>query len=161
LLRSEATIGMRSPSPFIPAAATAALLAACAGAPSETGRVVQHDPTTVSDRIESEMRSLGLAPTMGEDRVISARSTNAPSAWASCGLAMVGRGGTNKSSRAVSAGSRNAAIRVALTPAGDATKVDITARFAATYYNPETAGSFEQSCRTRGVLEARLLAAAG
>ena len=116
----------------------------------------------VRDRLQAELRSLGMTVTSGDPGVIAARTLNAPADWASCPPAFVGRGGgDHSSSRLVSVRSRHAAVRVVLVPAGDATKVDAVAMFSASYDNPETAAGFDRDCRSRGVLEARLLAAAG
>src|SRR4051794_9475740 len=84
---------MRSPSRVLLATATAGCLAACAGVPPPSNRVVPYDPATVSDRIRAEMGSLGLTVTSGDNGVISARATNAPADCASCPPALVGRGG--------------------------------------------------------------------
>ena len=46
-------------------------------------------------------------------------------------------------------------------PEGNATKVDVKAAFSATYRNPERGGSFDRPCRSNGILELRLLDAAG
>jgi hypothetical protein len=108
------------------------------------------------------MRSLGMTVASGDPDRISARTLNVPVGWASCPPAFVGRGGgDHSSSRMVSVRSRHAAVRVVLVPAGDAIKVEVVAMFSASYDNPETASGFDRDCRSRGVLEARLLAAAG
>src|SRR3954447_9732765 len=84
---------MRSTSRVLLATATAAFLAACAGVPPPSDRVVPYDPATVSDRIRAEMGSLGLTVTSGDNGVMAARATNAPADWANCPPALVGRGG--------------------------------------------------------------------
>lgn len=142
-------------------AAIVALLAGCAGVPTATDRVVPSEPPVVRDRVVAELRSLGLAPVVGGDGVITARASQAPGEWAGCSPALVGRGGSNNSKRMVSVRSRQAVIHVALVPVGADTKVEVTALFTARYDNPETASNFERACRSKGVLEARLLAAAG
>src|SRR4051794_32191303 len=153
---------MRSPSRVLLATVTAGCLAACAGVPPPSDRVVPYDPATVSDRLRAEMGSLGLLATSDDNGVISARATKAAADWASCPPALVGRGGgDHSSSRMVSVRSRHAAVRVVLVPVGDGTKVEVVAMFSASYDNPETAAGFDRDCRSRGVLEARLLAAAG
>ena len=40
---------------------------------------------------------------------------------------------------------------------GNATKVDVKAAYSATYRNPERGGTFDRPCRSKGILEARLL----
>lgn len=142
-------------------AALVAVLAGGAGVPPATGRVVPSDPPMVRERVVAELRSLGLVPVVVGDGVITARASQAPADWASCSPALVGRGGSNNSKRMVSVRSRQAVIAVALAPAGAATEVDVMATYSARYDNPETATSFERPCRSSGVLEARLLAAAG
>jgi hypothetical protein len=153
----------RSPTCIVLATATAAaFLAACAGVPPPSDRVVPQNSAVARDRLQAEMRSLGMTVTSGDPGVIAARTLNAPSDWASCTPAFVGRGGgDHSSSRMVSVRSRHAAVRVVLVPVGDATKVEVVAMFSASYDNPETAAGFDRDCRSRGVLEARLLAAAG
>lgn len=136
-------------------------LAGCAGVPPVTDRVAPGDPTAVREQVVAELRALGLVTFEPGNGVISAKTSQAPGDWASCSPALVGRGGSNESRRMVSVRSREAAVEVALQPLGDATKVEVTARFSARYDNPETATSFERACRSNGVLEARLLAAAG
>jgi hypothetical protein len=51
-------------------------------------------------------------------------------------------------------------VQVAFMPERNATKVDVMTAFGATYYNPERGGSFDRPCRSKGILEARLLEAA-
>src|SRR3954449_2652993 len=154
---------MCSPSRIVLATATAAVvLADCAGVRPPSDRVVPQNPGVVRDRLLAEMRSLGMTVTSGDPGVTSARALNVPADWASCPPAFVGRGGgDHSSSRLVSVRSRHAAIRVVLVPVGDATRIEVVAMFSASYDNPETASGFDRDCRSRGVLEARLLAAAG
>ena len=138
------------------------MLAGCVGAPIESARIVPQDAATVSDRIRAAMLSLGLTPTTGQDQAITGTATHAPAAWAACGIVLVSRGGGEHSSRrATSVGARAASVRITLAPAGDGTAVKVTAMFSGAYYNPETAQSFDRPCRSKGMLEARLLEAAG
>lgn len=146
--------------PLLPAASVA-LLAGCASVPTATDRVVPGEPPAVRDRIVAELRSLGLAPVVGGDGVITARASQAPAEWVGCSPALVGRGGSNDSRRMVSVRFRQAVIHVALVQVGAATKVEVTTLFTARYDNPETAANLERACRSKGVIEARLLAAAG
>ena len=153
---------IRPPSRVVSVTAAAALLVACAGEPPPADRIVPQDPASASKRIQEEMGRLGLMVTSGGDGVISAQAINAPTDWASCPPALVGRGGGNhSSSRLVSVSSRHATVRVVLVTDGDATKVNVTAMFSASYDNPESGSRFDRDCRSSGVLEARLLAAAG
>ena len=108
------------------------------------------------------MGRLGLWVTSAEPGVITAVANNAPADWASCPPASVGRGGgDHTSSRLVSVSSRRATVRAVLAPQGDATRVSVTATFSASYDNPESGRRFDRDCRSNGVLEARLLTAAG
>ncbi len=141
--------------------AAGTILTGCTGAPIESARIVPADPATVGDRIRASMLPLGLTPTTGQDQTIIGTTTHAPADWAACGIVLVGRGGGEHSSRrATSVDARAASVRVALTPAGDGTAVKVRAMFSGAYYNPETAQKFDRPCRSKGVLEARLLAAA-
>lgn len=145
----------------IVAAAMAVLLAGCVSAPPPSSRVVSADPTTVRERVQMAMRADGLVATVRDDGTIVARSLQVPGDWARCPPVLVGRGGSNESKRMVTVRSRRVSLRVVLTPVGQATTIDVDADFSGAYDNPETAASFDRACRSTGVLEARLLAAAG
>ncbi|MGE3295240.1 MAG: hypothetical protein AB7I59_08130 [Geminicoccaceae bacterium] len=137
-------------------------LCACAGKPIETHRSVPAGQADVQRMVAAEMASLGLAVTMNGDGTITGRTNDAPVDWARCSPALVGRGGGEHTSRRlVSVSSRQATVRVALMPAGQATTVDLLAVFSASYVNPERGGNFDQPCRSKGVLEMRILEAAG
>lgn len=138
----------------------AATLAACTGAPVQSSRVVPGDPAAVGRRVEAEMRALGLRSTRRDDGIVAARTPAASDDWAGCSPALVGRGGANGSRRLVSVRNRKAEVEVTLVPDGAGTRVEVNARFTAGYDNPETASHFERPCRSTGVLEAQLLAAA-
>ena len=108
------------------------------------------------------MTDLGFTAIVNEGKAITGRAVRAPSDWAACSPALVGRGGGEHSSRRfVSVGSRQASVQVAFMSEGNSTKVDVKAAFSATYRNPERGGSFDRPCRSKGILEARLLEAAG
>jgi hypothetical protein len=60
-----------------------------------------------------------------------------------------------------SARTRQALVRVGLVPAGDGTRVEVQADFTASYTNPIRAETFTADCRSKGVIEAAALEAAG
>ena len=94
--------------------------------------------------------------------MITGRAVRAPSDWAACSPALVGRSnGEHSSKRFVAVSSRQGTVRVVFMPEGEATSVDVGTTFSASYVNPERGGSFDQPCRSKGVVEARLLEAAG
>lgn len=146
---------------LVPAVALMALCA-CTGQPVETRRQASGEPDAVQRRIAAEMRALGLIVTTS-DGVSTGRADHAPTEWATCSPALIGRGGggEHSSRRLVSVSSRQATVRVTTGSEGPATAVDVTAAFTASYVNPDRGGTVEQPCRSKGVLEARLLEAAG
>jgi type IV pilus biogenesis protein CpaD/CtpE len=146
------------------AAAVLLGLAACAG-PVETRRTVPADLADVRGRIVAELARLGFGPASasasGGRSVIEAAAARAPDEWASCGPTFVDVGGPDESPRMATAEAERGAVRVELTPVGGGgTEVDVTAAFTGGYRNPNTTYRFERVCRSNGVLEARLLAAA-
>lgn len=137
-------------------------LCACMGPPPETRRLAAGDDAAIRQRIAAEMTALGLVVAASDTGVLTGRTARASTDWAACSPALVGRGGGEHTSRRlVSVSSRSAEVQVVIAPAGDSATVEVLAEFSASYVNPERGGSFEQPCRTKGVLEARLLAAAG
>ena len=56
---------------------------------------------------------------------------------------------------------RRASVRVDLAPGDGGTAVTVATNFVASYRNPRSGSSFERDCRSKGVVEARLLEAAG
>jgi hypothetical protein len=146
------------------AAAVLLGLAACAG-PVETRRTVPADLAEVRGRIVAELARLGFGPASasasGGRSVIEAAAARAPDEWASCGPTFVDVGGPDDAPRMATAEAERGAVRVELTPTGGGgTEVDVTAAFTGSYRNPNTTYRFEQACRSYGVVEARLLAAA-
>jgi hypothetical protein len=135
-------------------------LASCA-TPVETRRAVPGDLAEVRSRITAELARLGFTPTAGEGSVIGATAATAPDDWASCGPTLVGGGGPDESRRMATADAERAAVRVELTPAGGGTEVDVATEFTGSYRNPITSYRFDRRCRSNGVVESRLLAAAG
>lgn len=135
---------------------------ACVGPPPETRRLVPGELEAVRQRMAAEMTSLGLVVTANQDGMLTGRTSHAPVAWAACGSALVGRGGgEHTSERLVSVASRSADVQVTVMPTGESAAVEVRAAFGASYVNPERGGRFERPCRSKGALEARLLAAAG
>ena len=107
------------------------------------------------------MTSLGLVVSTDQDGMLTGRTAQAPDEWAACGSALVGRGGgEHTSARLVSVSSLSADVQVTVMPTGESAAVEVRAAFSASYVNPERGGRFERPCRSKGVLEARLLAAA-
>jgi hypothetical protein len=135
-------------------------LAACA-APVETRRAVPGDLAGARSRITAELARLGFTPTSGGGPVIEATAATAPDDWASCGPTLVGGGGTDEARRMATAETERAAGRVELTPAGGGTEVDVATEFTGSYRNPITTYHFDRACRSNGVVESRLLTAAG
>jgi hypothetical protein len=141
-------------------------LGACTD-PVETRRAVPGDAAEVQGRIVAELVRLGFGPASasasGGGSVIEASAAPASDEWASCGPVLVGDGGSDKARRMATAESERGAVRVELTPAGggSGTEVDVTAAFTGRYRNPITTYRFDRTCRSNGVVEARLLAAAG
>jgi hypothetical protein len=106
------------------------------------------------------MTALGLIVTTN-DGVVVGRSDHAPTEWAACSPALVGRGGGEHTSRRfVSVSAREARVSVTLSPSVNGTSVDVMTTFSASYVNPEKGGTFDKPCRSKGILEARLLAIA-
>jgi hypothetical protein len=135
-------------------------LAACAG-PVETRGTVPGNLDEVRSRITAELARLGFTPMPGGDAVVEATAAAAPDDWASCGPTLVGGGGPDESRRMATAETERGTVRVELTPAGGGTAVDVTTDFTANYRNPITSYRFDRTCRSNGVVESRLLAAAG
>ena len=140
------------------AAAVLLGLAACAG-PVETRRTVPADLADVRSRVMAELARLGFGPasTSGGGSVVEATVAAVPDEWASCGPALVG----SEPRRMATAETERGAVRVELTPVGGGgTEVEVAAAFTGGYRHPSTTYRFERVCRSHGVVEARLLAAA-
>jgi hypothetical protein len=136
-------------------------LAACAG-PVETRRAVPGDPAEVRGRIVAELTRLGFTTSGGGGPAIEATAATARDDWASCGPTLVGGGGSDEARRMATAETERGAVRVELTPAGGgSTEVDVATEFTGSYRNPITTYRFDRACRSAGVVESRLLAAAG
>jgi hypothetical protein len=139
-------------------------LGACTD-PVETRRAVPGDAAEVQGRIVAELVRLGFGPASasasGGGSVIEAAAARAPDGWASCGPTFVDVGGPDDAPRMATAEAERGAVRVALTPTGGGgTEVEVAAAFTGSYHSPVTTYRFERPCRSNGVVEARLLAAA-
>ncbi|MEK0083408.1 hypothetical protein [Benzoatithermus flavus] len=134
-------------------------VAACASVPVETDRTVAGDPAEVRSRIEAEIIRLGFTRTTdGTSGVVTASRSGTPAAWMSCVPEIVGQEDPER--RMVTVQSRHGTVRVTLEPAAGGTRVVIATDFTGTYRNPYTTYPFEKPCRSTGVVESRLFAAA-
>jgi hypothetical protein len=140
-------------------AATVLALAACATGPIETARTIPGDPAAVRVRLEAELSRLGFQPaSRSPSTSLEATAATAAVDWAACTPVLVG-GGDN-GTRMATAGQRRASVRIDLTLGDGGTAVVVAANFEASYRNPRSGYSFERACRSKGVVEARLLDAA-
>ena len=147
------------PSAWVTAAMGFALTA-CASGTIETARTVPNDPAAVRVRLEAELGRLGFRPASGRPgTTLEATAGTAVVDWAACTPVLVG-GGDN-GTRMATAGQRRASVRVGLAPDDGGTAVTVATNFAASYRNTRSGSSFERACRSKGVVEARLLDAAG
>ncbi|MGD9507761.1 MAG: hypothetical protein AB7I59_19535 [Geminicoccaceae bacterium] len=138
---------------------TTVLLAACATGPVEVRREVSDGPEQVADRIVARLTALGLSVSDRSATGLTARSTSALPAWATCPPRLVG-GGDDRRVMA-SARTRQALVRVGFVSAGGGTRVEVEADFTAGYTNPIRAATFTAGCRSTGMIEAAVLEAAG
>ncbi len=144
--------------------ALAMLIGACVGAPAPepppASRTVPLASEGVRAAIASELRRLGFV--VATEMTISGRSDAADPAWAACRDALVGdRMGDSRRVTWASPGARSAAVEVATGTTHAGTTVSVSARHAARYVDPFLALPFTRSCPSTGVLERRLLEAAG
>ena len=143
--------------------ATAAVLAlaACATGLIETARTVPGDPAAVRVRLEAELSRLGFRLASGRpDTSLGATADTAAVDWAACTPVLVGSDGGETKRRMATAGRRWASVQISLAPADGGTAVIVAAEFGASYRNPVSSYRFERDCRSKGVVEARLLDAA-
>ena len=148
----------------------AGLLAACATgqqapvAPSPpTGRDLAVDPGTARELVESELRALGftLRQDGGPLSPLAAELADSDPAWAECPLALA-RDPDPETSRASferPESVRTVVIARATTLAGK-THLSLDVLEVARYRNPYVNLTFEERCRSTGILETRLLDAA-
>jgi hypothetical protein len=137
---------------------TLLVLAACAAERDATPRRVAGDPKTVAERLGAELARLGFR-WRGTTGGIEATAGNVPADWAACPPVLVGGGDDRR--QMASAGQRRGSVRIDLAAAGDGgTSVTLAARFTASYRNGITGYAFERACRSSGVVEASLVAAA-
>jgi hypothetical protein len=140
------------------------LVGACAQTeapePRPAGRTVALAPDTVRAAIAEELRRFGFA--VVTDTTITGRSDAADPAWATCRDALVGdRTADSRRVTWAKPGARIATVEVATGTTDAATTVSVAARHAARYVDPFLALPFMRSCPSTGVLERRLLEAAG
>ena len=138
------------------------LLAGCGLSPViETSREVPLPPPAVEERVSDAIRDLGL----GEPRSMAGGRLgvslpHARTAWTSCPPQLVS--GPDDERRVATAARRRGEVSVALAPLPPSgTRVDVTTRFIGIYRNQVTGYTFETPCRSSGVIEERLLGAAG
>lgn len=128
--------------------------------PPPAARTVALAPATVRAALADELRRLGFA--VATDRTITGRNDAADPAWATCRDALVGdRMGDSRRVAWASAGARIVTVEVATGTTDAGTAVSVAARHAARYVDPFLALPFTRSCPSTGVLEQRLLEAAG
>jgi hypothetical protein len=168
--RKAARPGSR-PSGRLLAPILAGMLVACAMgqqapvAPSSpTGREVAVDPGTARERVESELRRLGftLRQESGPLSPVAAELADSDSAWADCPLALA-RDPDPDSTRASferPTGVRIVVVAQATTLAGS-THLSLDVLEVGRYRNPYVNLTFEERCRSTGILETKLLDAAG
>ena len=140
-------------------AAAVVALAACATAPIETARTVPGDPAAVRARLEAELTRLGFRLASGSpDTSLEATADAAAVDWAACTPVLVSAGDDRR--RMASAGRRQARVRIDLVSRDRGTAVTVVTSFVASYRNTSSGYSFERACRSKGVVEARLVEAA-
>lgn len=132
---------------------------ACVAPPIETSRAISADPAQVRRQVEAELTALGFTRVGTQPEGIEARAAAAPPAWAACPPALVGDGDDRR--RMATPDRRQAVVRIAIAPGTSGTRITVAASFTAAYRNPFSGYGSERACRSRGVVEARLLAAAG
>jgi hypothetical protein len=142
----------------VPLAAWLAV-AGCAGQPVQTGRTVPADPARAQRAVEAELRSLGFVGIRLRPGMVEATAGNVPSAWAACPPVLVGDGDDRR--RMASPSRRQAVARVTIVPGAGGAAVTVATSFGATYRNGFSGNGFERACRSQGIIESRLLAAAG
>jgi hypothetical protein len=133
------------------------LLAGCTTGPDRTERSVEASPAVVLERIAAQLRALGFTTGPATPGALTATTTRADPAWATCSPTLVGDGDDRRVM--VTAERRDAEVRVTATPAAGRTDLSVGAEFRAGYRNRLRAANFDRACRSTGFLEARLLAA--
>jgi hypothetical protein len=141
-----------------PLALTVIGLVGCASAPGETARTVSAEPRIVLERVRSELAEQGFQLVRDGPELVESRSGQAAPRWAACSPVLVSAGDDRR--LMTSAERRRAEVRVRAAPVPSGTRVDVTARFDATYRNRLRGTGFERPCRSTGALERLLLAAA-
>src|SRR3954447_9677662 len=149
-----------------PAALLLLLLAACAATstapPVATTRTMAAPVGQVRDRLEAAIRDLGLTPQPTQSGIEALTRGGAARDWAGCKRVLISyyqdRGAR---STWVDPGAREARVTVSLATEGDGTRVSVDPEFSATYRDPFRNTPVQLRCPSTGVLEGRLLAAAG
>jgi hypothetical protein len=136
--------------------------AGCAVAPPaprlETGRQVAAAPEVAGARVRTALDELGFAAAAPDH---TRRRDSAPEDWASCEIVTV-RGGESGGQRDFARPqSRSAAVRTSAVADGAGSLVTVAADFTAVYHHRYRNLPFGRPCRSSGVLEKRLLDAAG
>ena len=142
------------------------LLAACAAAstapPVATTRTVAAPVGQVRDRLEAAIRDLGLTSRPTRSGIEAFTRGGASQDWAGCERALISYSQDRGMRSAwVEPGAREARVAVSLAPEGDGTRVSVDPEFSATYRDPFRNTPVQLRCPSTGVLEGRLLAAAG
>jgi hypothetical protein len=134
------------------------LLAGCTLGEADTRRTVPGDAAEVAGRVEAELRRLGFVDLERTGGGIEARALTVEDSWAVCGPILVGDGDDRY--RMVSAERERGTVRVTFAEAPDGVMVAVLPTFAADYRNPNKGIVIPRACRSGGVLEGQILAAA-
>ncbi len=114
----------------------------------------------VRGRLQSELRSMGLGPTVTVSG-LSAGSRGAPKAWADCQRLLIhDRTGFTPRSDWADPEGLTADVTVVLRPSASSTEVTVVPRYAASYRDIFRNLPVMGACPSSGVLEQRLLGAA-
>jgi len=142
------------------------LLTACAATstapPVATTRTLAAPVGQVRDRLEAAIRDLGLTSRPTQSGIEAFTRGGAARDWAGCERALISYSQDRGMRSAwVEPGAREARVAVSLAPEGDGTRVSVNPEFSATYRDPFRNTPVQLRCPSTGVLEGRLLAAAG
>ena len=143
------------------------LLAACATAPAATPipttRTVAAPVDQVRQRVVTAIRDLGFTPETTPTGVEAVARGSASPDWADCRRVLISYNQDDGPPRSSwqSPQARQARIAVSVTPEGQGTRVNVSPQFSATYRDPFRNTPVQRGCASTGVLESRLLGAAG
>lgn len=136
------------------------LLAACAGERPPPVRAVPGTPETADAKVAGALSRLQLVPRPAEaGSGVAASIHSVPASWSICRPMLLADG--DDRFRMVNPTSRQGSVTVITSPAATGTEVQVTPMFEATYRNAITGTSFQSACESTGVLEQKLLDAAG